>query len=76
MFTTRNLFYLKISKDIVLPLYIYLDQQHVHWMSDYVLQRVLRDLKPLRVLKRSIVCIQTNSSFYLKNRSKNSTRRR
>jgi len=49
MFTTRNLFYLKISKDVVLPLYIYLDQQHVHWMSDYVLQRVLRDLKPLQV---------------------------
>lgn len=47
MFTTRNLYYLKISASVVLPLYLYLDQKHVHWMSDYVLQQVLRDLKPL-----------------------------
>ncbi|PVF96491.1 hypothetical protein CPB86DRAFT_762125 [Serendipita vermifera] len=50
MFTTRNLFYLKISKDIVLPLHLYLDQQHVHWMQDYILMQVLRDLKPLQVI--------------------------
>ncbi|KIM29522.1 hypothetical protein M408DRAFT_22865 [Serendipita vermifera MAFF 305830] len=49
MYTTRNLFYLKISNEVVLPLYVYLDQQHVHWMSDFVLQKVLRDLKPLQV---------------------------
>jgi polyphosphate kinase len=75
MFTTRNLFYLKISKDIVLPLYVYLDQQHVHWMSDYVLQRVLRDLKPLQVSTQAIFCIHTNSSFYLQVRSQNGTGR-
>ncbi|KAG8825266.1 hypothetical protein FRC20_007525 [Serendipita sp. 405] len=47
MFTTRNLYYLKISADVILPLYVYLDQQHTQWMSDYILQQVLRDLKPL-----------------------------
>jgi len=69
MFTTRNLFYLKISKDIVLPLYVYLDQQHVHWMSDRVLQCVLRDLKPLQVVEVRHARMSTNRFFPLKNRS-------
>lgn len=54
MYDTRNLYYLKISKETILPLYLYLDRQHVHWMSDYVLQCVLRDLKPLQVLPHRI----------------------
>ena len=47
VFTTRNLYYLRISRTTVLPFYLYLDQQHVNWMSDVVLQYVLRDLHPL-----------------------------
>ncbi len=47
VFTTRNLYYLRISRTTVLPFYLYLDQQHVNWMSDMVLQCVLRDLHPL-----------------------------
>lgn len=55
MYNTRNLYYLKISRDTVLPFYLYLDRQHVHWMTDYVLQCVLRDLKPLQVLLHELV---------------------
>ena len=50
VFTTRNLYYLRISRTTVLPFYLYLDQQHVNWMSDAVLQYVLRDLHPLYVI--------------------------
>ncbi|KAF8974454.1 hypothetical protein BDZ97DRAFT_24566 [Flammula alnicola] len=45
-YSTRNSFYLRISKNIVLPIYIYLDERHVNWMSDKVLQHVLSDLRP------------------------------
>ncbi|KAH9482566.1 hypothetical protein JR316_0004666 [Psilocybe cubensis] len=45
-YSTRNSFYLRISKNIVLPIYVYLDERHVNWMSDTVLQHVLSDLRP------------------------------
>ncbi|KZT20408.1 hypothetical protein NEOLEDRAFT_1075785 [Neolentinus lepideus HHB14362 ss-1] len=46
-FRARNLFYLRISKSDVIPLYLYLDERHIEWMSDRVLQHVLADLRPL-----------------------------
>lgn len=49
VFQTRNVFYLRINAHTVLPLYLYLDEQHKEWMSDYVLQQVLGDLRPLSV---------------------------
>ncbi|KAF9534208.1 hypothetical protein CPB83DRAFT_843859 [Crepidotus variabilis] len=45
-FKTRNCYYLRISNSTVLPVYVYLDERHVHWMSDTVLQHVLSDLRP------------------------------
>jgi len=45
-FSNRNSFYLRISRTTVLPIYIYLDERHVKWMSDIVLQHVLSDLRP------------------------------
>lgn len=71
MFGTRNIFYLKISADTVLPLYLYLDKKHVLWMSDYTLQCVLRDMKPLQVATSSEDTFLTN---ILKNRSQNGPR--
>ncbi|KAJ7764986.1 hypothetical protein DFH07DRAFT_811031 [Mycena maculata] len=44
-FRTRNPYYLRLGKN-VLPLYVYLDTQHVNWMSDTILQHVLADLQP------------------------------
>ncbi|KAJ3008073.1 hypothetical protein NUW54_g3300 [Trametes sanguinea] len=46
-FQTRNLYYLRISATTVIPLYLYLDERHVEWMSERVLQHVLSDLRPL-----------------------------
>ncbi|KAJ7047256.1 hypothetical protein C8F04DRAFT_1021788 [Mycena alexandri] len=45
-FRARNPYYLRISDKNVLPLYVYLDEQHLNWMSDNVLQHVLADLQP------------------------------
>ncbi|KAJ7068381.1 hypothetical protein C8F01DRAFT_1050515 [Mycena amicta] len=45
-FRTRNPYYLRISENHVLPLYLYLDERHVSWMSETVLQLVLADLQP------------------------------
>ncbi|KAI0269108.1 hypothetical protein BC834DRAFT_864789 [Gloeopeniophorella convolvens] len=45
-FFPRNCFYLRISASSVLPLYVYLDNQHVDWMTDRVLQQVVADLRP------------------------------
>lgn len=50
-FHTRNAYYLQLSSNNVLPLYLYLDEQHLGWMSDKVLQYVLADLRPLIVPK-------------------------
>ncbi|KAF8525341.1 hypothetical protein JB92DRAFT_3087327 [Gautieria morchelliformis] len=44
-FSARNARYLRISTHTVLPLYIYLDDKHVEWMTDYTLQCVLEDLR-------------------------------
>ncbi|KAI0638115.1 hypothetical protein C8Q77DRAFT_1089428 [Trametes polyzona] len=46
-FQTRNAYYLRISATTVIPLYLYLDERHVDWMSERVLQHVLADLRPL-----------------------------
>ncbi|KAI0036755.1 hypothetical protein K488DRAFT_40519 [Vararia minispora EC-137] len=46
LFQTRNTYYLRISASAILPLYVYLDERHVSWMSDYILQRLLEDLRP------------------------------
>lgn len=62
MYSTRNARYLRISSWIVrelpffvsslpahihaVPLYLYLDERHVGWMSDETLQAVLADLRP------------------------------
>ncbi|KAF9008964.1 hypothetical protein BDQ17DRAFT_1422147 [Cyathus striatus] len=45
-FRPRNSFYLLISKHLVLPVHVYLDEEHIEWMSDQVLQHVLSDLRP------------------------------
>ncbi|KAF8845843.1 hypothetical protein BDN67DRAFT_961492 [Paxillus ammoniavirescens] len=50
-FRSRNAYYLRISADLVLPLYLYLDERHIGWMSDVVLQHVLADLRPLVIPK-------------------------
>lgn len=50
-FRSRNAYYLRISSTVVLPLYVYLDDQHLDWMSDRVLQHVVSDLQPLIVPK-------------------------
>lgn len=50
-FATRNAYYLRVSENTVLPLYLYLDEQHIEWMSERVLQHVLADLKPLIIPK-------------------------
>ncbi|EGO02184.1 hypothetical protein SERLA73DRAFT_159202 [Serpula lacrymans var. lacrymans S7.3] len=46
-FRSRNSYYLRISASTVLPVYLYLDDRHIQWMSDMVLQHVLEDLRPL-----------------------------
>ncbi|OCH92933.1 hypothetical protein OBBRIDRAFT_811427 [Obba rivulosa] len=50
-FSVRNAYYLRIAPDVVLPLYLYLDERHVEWMSERVLQHVLADLRPLIPVK-------------------------
>lgn len=55
-FSTRNVYYLRISAHTILPLYLYLDEQHVEWMSDRVLQHVLEDLRfriPEKLIKEA-----------------------
>jgi hypothetical protein len=37
-FSTRNTYYLRISRDTVLSLYAYIEEPYVGWMSDYILQ--------------------------------------
>ncbi|KAI0304229.1 hypothetical protein BC826DRAFT_1101093 [Russula brevipes] len=45
-FLLRNRYYLRVSSSSILPLYVYLDGQHVDWMSDRVLRQVVADLRP------------------------------
>jgi hypothetical protein len=70
-FNTRNQYYLRISEKNVLPVYVcfitavqasinvnfqlYLDERHLDWMSDLVLQHVLSDLRPQSGLLVAIV---------------------
>ncbi|KAF5390582.1 hypothetical protein D9757_002698 [Collybiopsis confluens] len=39
-FHPRNPYYLRISKKDILPVHVYLDDRHLGWMSDIVLQHV------------------------------------
>ncbi|WVF70557.1 hypothetical protein IAT40_005348 [Kwoniella sp. CBS 6097] len=45
-FSTRNAFYLRASNYRVVPLFLYLDERHVDWMSERVLHLVIGALKP------------------------------
>ncbi|WWC99801.1 hypothetical protein V866_006709 [Kwoniella sp. B9012] len=45
-FSTRNAFYLRASNYRVIPLFLYLDERHVDWMSERVLQLVIGALQP------------------------------
>jgi len=42
----RNARYLRLSEHVVLPLYVYVDERHTHWMTEAILGRVLEDLRP------------------------------
>ncbi|KAG8691415.1 hypothetical protein FRC11_004179 [Ceratobasidium sp. 423] len=46
-FQSRNLYHLRVNKHTVLPLYLYLDEKHVDWMTWGVLNDIISDLKPL-----------------------------
>ncbi|KAI6130422.1 hypothetical protein EDD16DRAFT_1470602 [Pisolithus croceorrhizus] len=59
-FHSRSAYYLRVSSTVVLPLYLYLDDQHLDWMSDKVLQHVVSDLQPLIVPK-----LQTEKDAHL-----------
>jgi hypothetical protein len=45
-FSSRNAYYLRVSNYRTIPLFLYLDERHVDWMSDVVLQRVMAALQP------------------------------
>lgn len=45
-YSTRNAYYLRVSTYKVIPFFLYLDERHVNWMSDEVLDAVVDDLKP------------------------------
>ncbi|KAK1230101.1 hypothetical protein PQX77_006816 [Marasmius sp. AFHP31] len=45
-FRVRNPYYLRISANCVLPVFLYLDERHLDWMSERTLQHVLEDLRP------------------------------
>lgn len=49
-FSTRNAFYLRASNYRVVPLYLYLDERHVDWMSQEVLDAVIGKLQAKCVL--------------------------
>ncbi|CAE6422674.1 unnamed protein product [Rhizoctonia solani] len=46
-FQNRNLYHLRVNKHTILPLYLYLDEKHVDWMTRSVLNEIIADLKPL-----------------------------
>ncbi|WVQ77079.1 hypothetical protein IAR50_006762 [Cryptococcus sp. DSM 104548] len=46
VFSTRNAFYLRVSNYRIIPLFLYLDERHVNWMTDRVLQLVIGSLQP------------------------------
>ncbi|KAI0004891.1 hypothetical protein BJV74DRAFT_311686 [Russula compacta] len=59
-FLPRNRYYLRVSSSSILPLYVYLDSQHIDWMSDRVLRQVVADLRPKIVRK-----LRAESDAYL-----------
>lgn len=74
-FHTRNAYYLRVSSNNVLPLYVsdsmddqqnatlmahaqlYLDERHLEWMSDKVLQHVLADIRPVWEIQLMKECL-------------------
>ncbi|KAJ7368415.1 hypothetical protein DFH08DRAFT_727020 [Mycena albidolilacea] len=62
VFRCRNPYYLRISEKNVLPLYVYLDEAHVNWMTDNVLQHVLADLQPKILPKLKAEAAALNST--------------
>ncbi|EIW72486.1 hypothetical protein TREMEDRAFT_25871 [Tremella mesenterica DSM 1558] len=44
-FSTRNAYYLRVSNYRVIPLFLYLDERHVDWMTDRYLQLVIAALQ-------------------------------
>ncbi|KAF6762325.1 hypothetical protein DFP72DRAFT_878543 [Ephemerocybe angulata] len=72
VFRTRNCYYLRISEKTVLPLYLYLDERHLDWMSDHVLQHVLSDLRP-RILPKLQAELDTQGASSSAKNSKIST---
>jgi hypothetical protein len=44
-FSTRNAYYLRASNYRVVPLFLYLDERHVFWMSERVLNLVIGDMQ-------------------------------
>ncbi|KZW04060.1 hypothetical protein EXIGLDRAFT_827986, partial [Exidia glandulosa HHB12029] len=47
IFGPKTTHYLRVTRGTVLPLYLYLDERHIEWMSERTLQYVLSDLRPL-----------------------------
>ncbi|WVN85168.1 uncharacterized protein L203_100313 [Cryptococcus depauperatus CBS 7841] len=45
IFSTRNAYYLRISPYRTVPLFLYLDERHVDWMQDRILQIVIASLQ-------------------------------
>jgi hypothetical protein len=81
-YSTRNAYYLSVSNYKVLPLFLYLDERHVNWMSDEVLEAVVEDLKPKmrelllvsRTVKKHRVHVERGEGFqycyFLRNSSR------
>ncbi|CAE6450198.1 unnamed protein product [Rhizoctonia solani] len=46
-FQSRNLYHLRVNRHTILPLYIYLDERHIDWMTRGILNEIISDLKPL-----------------------------
>jgi hypothetical protein len=45
-FSTRNAYYLRVTNYKILPVFLYLDERHVDWMSSGVLDAVIEALQP------------------------------
>lgn len=55
-FSTRNAFYLRASNYRVIPLYLYLDERHVDWMSRDILDAVINKMQSKCVFPLAIAC--------------------
>ena len=60
-FSTRNVYYLRVSARTVLHMVLYLDQRHVQWMNEnaQILQSVVQEILRPRcvVLQLSLIHI-------------------